>query len=105
MNKETIMVPANIDADYVIWCSDNSMMNARLFEGDTVFVKSCEDVEDGQIAVIQIDEEYCLRRVYHGSDYLELRSENPKYPPMFIRGNCENMKIIGRVVKAWCDVN
>lgn len=105
MNEETIMAPADIDADFVIRCGDDSMMNARLFEGDTVFVKSCEDVEDGQIAVIQIDEAYCLRRVYHGSDYLELRSENPKYPPMFIRGTHENVKIIGRVVKAWCDVN
>ena len=105
MNEETIMAPANIDADFVIRCGDNSMMNARLFEGDTVFVKSCKDVEDGQIAVIQIDGEYCMRRVYHGSDYFELRAENPKYPPIIIRGIHEKAKIIGRVVKAWCNVN
>lgn len=105
MNETTVMAPADIDADFTLQCEDDSMMNARLFKGDIVFIKSCEDVEDGQIAVIQIDQDCCLKRVYHGSDYLELRAENPKYPPMFIRGTHENIKIIGKVVKAWCNVN
>lgn len=105
MNETTVMAPADIDADFTLQCEDGSMMNARLFKGGIVFIKSCEDVEDGQIAVIQIDQDCCLKRVYHGSDYLELRAENPKYPPMFIRGTHENVKIIGKVVKAWCNVN
>lgn len=105
MNETTVMAPADIDADFTLRCDDDSMMNARLFKGDIVFVRFCEDVEDGQIAVIQIGEDYCLKRVYHGSDYLELRAENSKYPTMFIRGTHENVKIIGKVVKAWCNVN
>lgn len=95
---ETVLAPADIDADRVFRCVGDSMINARIFDGDIVFIKE-EEVSDGQIGVVRIDDEYTLKRIYHGPDYLELRSENPMYPPIIIRGEQENAEIVGRAVQ------
>lgn len=98
LDNETVLAPADIDADFVFRCVGDSMINARIFDGDIVFVKS-GPVEDGQIGVVRIGEEYTLKRIYHGPDYLELRAENPMYPAKIIRGEQENAEIVGRAVQ------
>ena len=97
LDGETILAPDNIDADFVFRCVGDSMIGARILDGDIVFVKG-GNVENGQIAVVRIGEEYTLKRVYRGEDYLELRAENPAYPPKIIRGDQENAEIVGRAV-------
>jgi len=98
MDEESVLAPADIDADFVFRCIGDSMINARIFDGDIVFVKSGVEVEDGQIAVVRIGEEYTLKRIYRGEDYLELRAENPMYPARIIRGEQENAEIVGKAV-------
>jgi repressor LexA len=95
--EETITAPADIDADYVFRCVGDSMIGARILDGDIVFVKSGE-VENGQIGVVRVEDSYSLKRIYHGEDYLELRSENPMYTPIILRGEQINAEIIGRAV-------
>ena len=98
LEEESVWAPVSIDADFVFRCVGDSMINARIFDGDVVFVKSCP-VEDGQIGVVRIGDEYTLKRIYHGPDYLELRSENPMYKPIIVRGEQENAEIVGRAVQ------
>lgn len=98
LDGETVLAPDNIDADFVFRCVGDSMIGARILDGDIVFVKSGEYVDNGQIAVVRIGEEYTLKRIYHGEDYLELKAENPKYPPIVIRGEQENAEIVGKAV-------
>lgn len=97
LDGETVLAPDNIDADFVFRCAGDSMIGARILDGDIVFVKS-GSVDNGQIAVVRIGEEYTLKRIYRGVDYLELRAENPAYPPRVIRGEQENAEIIGKAV-------
>lgn len=98
LEDASVLAPADIDADFVFKCVGDSMINARIFDGDIVFVKE-EEVQDGQIGVVRIDDEYTLKRIYHGPDYLELRAENPMYPPIIIRGEQTNAEIVGRAVQ------
>lgn len=98
VEEETVLAPADIDADRVFRCVGDSMIGAHIFDGDIVFVKTGVLVEDGRIGVVRIEDEYTLKRVYRGEDYLELRSENPKYPPIIIRGEQENAEIVGKAV-------
>lgn len=98
LDDENVLAPVDIDADFVFRCVGDSMINARIFDGDIVFVKSGIDVENGQIAVVRIGEEYTLKRIYRGPDYLELRAENPMYPAKIIRGEQENAEIVGKAV-------
>ena len=99
LDGETILAPASIDADFVLRCVGDSMINARIFDGNIVFVKSGFEVENGQIAVVRIGEEYTLKRIYRGENYLELRAENPMYPARIIRGEQENAEIVGKAVQ------
>lgn len=55
MTERTILAPEDIEADFVFRCYDNSMVFAHLFTGDMVFIRSCDDVEDGHIAAISIE--------------------------------------------------
>lgn len=97
LEGETIMAPIDIKADFVFRCVGDSMIGARILDGDTVFVQFA-NVDDGDIAVVRIGDEYTLKRIYRGPDYLELVSENPAYPPRRISGDQMDAEIIGKAV-------
>ena len=84
---ETVMAPDDIKADVVFRCAGDSMINARIFGGDAVFVRLQPEVENGQIAVVRVDDEYTLKRVYYHEDYVELRPENPMHKAIILRGH------------------
>lgn len=100
--EETVLAPDDIKADIVFRCVGDSMINARIFDGDAVFVRIQPEVENGQIAVVRIGDEYTLKRVYVHSDYVELRPENPLYQALTLRGEEEldpvNFEIVGLAV-------
>lgn len=77
------------------------MIGARVFDGDAVFVRMQPEVENGQIAVVRIGDEYTLKRVYLHEDYVELRAENPMHKAIILRdeqldGN--NFEVVGLAV-------
>lgn len=86
MLEETVLAPDDIKADVVFRCVGDSMINARIFDGDAVFIRTQPKVENGQIAVVRIGDEYTLKRVYVWEDYVELRAENPKFSAIILRG-------------------
>lgn len=95
---ETVMAPDDIKADVVFRCVGDSMINARIFDGDAVFVRLQPEVENGQIAVVRVDDEYTLKRVYRHDDYVELRPENPVHKAIILRGHQlepENFEVVG----------
>lgn len=98
---ETILAPSDIKADVVFRCVGDSMINARIFDGDAVFIRLQPEVENGQIAVVRVGDEYTLKRVYTGEGYVELRAENPTFSPIILRGEeliPENYEVVGRAV-------
>lgn len=104
MNEQAAIAPADIDADFVFCCCDDSMMGANLPTGSLVFIRACEDVEEGHIAAVRIGDSFVLRRIYHGAGYLELRAEHPEYPPIVIHSQDNDTEILGSAVKALCIV-
>lgn len=95
---ETVMAPDDIKADVVFRCVGDSMINARIFDGDAVFVRLQPEVENSQIAVVRMDDEYTLKRIYYYDDYIELRPENPTHKAIILRGNQldpENFEVVG----------
>ena len=98
---ETILAPADIKADIVFRCVGDSMINARIFDGDAVFIHLQPEVENGQIAVVRVGDEYTLKRVYVFDDYVELRAENPTVKTILLRGQelePDNYEIVGLAV-------
>lgn len=98
---ETVVAPDDIKADVVFRCVGDSMINARVFDGDAVFVRLQPEVENGQIGVVRIDDEYTLKRIYYHEDYVELRPENPVYKAIILRGeqlDPDNFEVVGLAV-------
>ena len=98
---ETVLAPDDIKADVVFRCVGDSMINARIFYGDAVFIRTQPEVENGEIAVVRIGDEYTLKRVYIHEDYVELRAENPMCKAITLRGaelEPENFEIVGLAV-------
>jgi repressor LexA len=76
----------------------DSMINARIQDGDLLLIRRQDDVENGEIAAVLIDDEAVLKRVYKTGDNVILQSENPNYPPIILDGNT-NIRIIGKLKK------
>ena len=71
---------ADIDADFCVTAQGDSMINARILDGDIVFVRMQEMVENGEIAVVAInDNEFTLKRFFYYQELNQvvLQSENP----------------------------
>lgn len=92
-------IPAGIKCDFALRVKGDSMINARIFDGDLVFIEQQSDVESGEIAAVLIDDEVTLKRVYKYEGRMELRPENPMYQPVNIEGpDLLHVKIIGKPV-------
>ena len=94
-------VGADMGADFCLKAKGDSMINARIFDGDTLFVKKQDSVDDGEIAVVLIDDEATVKRVYFDRDngILTLIPENPTYKPMRYTGSKLNsIRILGKVI-------
>ncbi len=75
----------------------DSMIGARIHEGDLLLIRRQPEVENGEIAAVLIDDEAVLKRVYIHDGKLVLQSENPKYPPMITSPS--DTIIIGKLKK------
>lgn len=94
-----IEASADIKADFCVKATGDSMINARIFDGDIVFIKEQPDVENGEIAAVIIGDEITLKRVYKYETRLELRAENPLYNPMSYESEAlETIRILGKAV-------
>ena len=90
---------SNIKADFCLTAKGDSMINARIFDGDIVFIKSQPDVENGEIAAVIINDEATLKRVYNYQIRIELRPENPLYDVLNYEGTeLEQIQILGKAV-------
>ena len=98
---EWTSLPNDIKADFCLRCQGDSMINARINDGDIVFIKSCPEVENGQIAAVSIDNEVTLKRVFYypEKNRLVLYPENKAYEPfVYMNEELNDVRILGRAV-------
>ena len=73
-----------------------SSMEPVLFEDDIVIVRKQNSVEDGQIAVVIVDDEATVKKIHLLNDGIELIAYNSYYPPRKVK----DFIIVGRVIEA-----
>lgn len=98
---------SGIDADFCLRAKGDSMIGARIFDGDIVFIRQQEMVNDGEIAAVLIEDEATLKRVQynHEDNELLLFAENPKYKTMRFSGEeLNHIRILGRAVAFQSDI-
>ena len=92
-------LPDHVHADFALRCRGDSMINARIFDGDIVYIRRQNQVEDGQIAAVLIGDEATLKRVRLYPDHLSLEPENPRYRPIVLWGEeMSRARILGLAV-------
>ena len=97
--EEYIDIPKHISADFALTCKGDSMINARIFDGDIVYIRQQDTVENGEIAAVLIDGEATLKRVQIFEDHISLEPENPQYRPLVYWGEEMNtIRILGKAV-------
>lgn len=84
-----------LDSDFCLYAKGDSMTGAEIDDGDLVFIKKQSDVDDGEIAAVLIDDEATLKRVYKIADKVQLRADNPNYPPIDLDGT-QSVIILGK---------
>ena len=96
---EYYSVDSSIHADFCLKAQGDSMINARIYDGDIVFIHQQPDVENGQIAAVLIDDEATLRYFYRYGDMVVLRPANPAYKEMtYTKDELNSIRVLGRAV-------
>ncbi len=96
-----VMADMDINADFCLTAKGDSMINARIQDGDIVFIKEMPMVDNGEIAAVIIDDEATLKRVYYypEKNKLVLQAENPKYEPwVYVNEELNEIRILGKAV-------
>ncbi|MGN0698115.1 MAG: LexA family protein [Ruminiclostridium sp.] len=100
-------VGTDIKADFCLRAKGDSMINARIMDGDIVFIREQPMVNNGEIAAVIIDDEATLKRVYYYPEKqkLMLVPENTKYEPLvYIGEELEQIRILGLAVAFQSDL-
>ena len=90
-----------LHADFCLRAKGDSMIGARIMDGDLVFIHQQPSVENGEIAAVIIDDTATLKRVYYypNEQKLALNAENPQYPPLIYVGEeLDHIKILGKAI-------
>ncbi len=75
-------------------------MQPILYEDDIIIVHRQNDVENGQVGIILIDnEEATVKKIIKHEDYIELVAFNSYYPPKRLDKNAK-FQIVGKVTEA-----
>ncbi len=89
-------------ADFCLTARGDSMVGARIYDGDKVFIQQTDMVENGEIAAVVVaDDEVTLKRFYYYPDEqkLILTPENTDYEPLIFAGEeLNHIHILGRAV-------
>lgn len=97
--EEYVNIPKDLAANFALRCKGDSMINARIFDGDLVYIRQQDTVENGEIAAVLIDNEATLKRVKLYEDHIVLEPENPMYKPLsYWSEEMNTIRILGKAV-------
>lgn len=98
-HESYVEIDQDLRVDFCLRVRGDSMIDARINDGDLVFVRRQPTVENGEIAVVLIDDEVTLKRFYTMDGGVILKPENSKYQPMYYSANdFKQVRILGKAV-------
>lgn len=91
-------VDGSARADFALEVQGESMEPVYK-DGDVVYIRRQDDVRDGQVAAVVVDDSATLKRVYHLPVGVQLMPLNPAFAPMlFTPENSDSVRILGLAV-------
>jgi len=86
----------NKEATFLFRVKGDSMINAGIFENDTLLVDRSIEARHNSIVLALINNEFTVKRLYHRGGVVKLIAENPIYPPILIKAG-EELSVWGVV--------
>ena len=104
-----IIAGTDIKADFCLKAKGDSMINARILNGDIVFIKKQDMVENGEIAAVVVnnDSEATLKRFFYYAEksMVILKAENPAFEDLiFTNEELKDFHILGKAIAFQSDV-
>ena len=93
----TLMVPQGYLRSgkyFALRVRGDSMKDAGIFDGDITVVRHQANAENGDIVVALVDDAATLKRFYLEKNRVQLKSENPAYPPIYT----QNVRVLGKLL-------
>jgi repressor LexA len=97
--EDHIVIDRNLfkDSDaFALRITGDSMVEAGIFDGDYVIVKPQRTIENGEVAVVFLEDEATVKKVYKEKRKVVLKPENKNMQPT--KHSPDEVTIIGRVV-------
>lgn len=94
--EEEVSLPVSIFGDsssFLLTVSGESMIEAGIFDGDTLLVKEQQTADDGDIVVALLDDSATVKTFYRERDCIRLQPQNASMEPIYTR----DVKILGVV--------
>lgn len=104
-----VLSGTDINADFCLRAKGDSMINARICDGDIIFIQKQEIVENGDIAAVVVNgnNEATLKRFYYYQEksMLILKPENPAYEDqIYIGEELNQVHVLGKAIAFQSDV-
>lgn len=102
-----VLAGSDIHADFCLRAKGDSMINARILDGDIVFIRKQDMVDNGEIAAVAIGDDVTLKRVvyYPEQNLLILKAENSRYQDMiYAQDQLDQVYILGKAIAFQSDV-
>lgn len=84
--EEQIPLPTSLFGDrnsFLLTVRGESMINAGIFDGDTLLVREQSTASNGDIVVAMIDDEATVKTYYKESDCIRLQPQNDAMEPIY----------------------
>lgn len=78
---------------FMLKVQGESMINAGIFDGDTILVEQCQTARNGDMVVALVDDSATVKTFYQEADHIRLQPENDSMEPIIVPG-CQ---ILGKV--------
>ncbi len=94
--EEYFPVPADMvpkGESFILKVKGDSMINVGIFNGDRIFVQSCNSASNGDLVVALVDDSATVKTFYKEKGHIRLQPENDSMDPIIV----DDCQILGKV--------
>ena len=78
---------------FMLKVQGDSMINAGIFDGDTIIVEQCQTARNGDMVVALVEDSATVQTFYREADHIRLQPENDAMEPIIV----PDCQILGKV--------
>ena len=83
---------------FALVVTGDSMIEDGIFDGDTLFVQQKSSARDGEIAVVMVDGDATVKRLYKEGNKLRLQPANSAMEPIVVDASSGDVEVLGVAV-------